>query len=168
MLKPFPIPLHLLQFFFDVRNTRDRMCALIVVAVCLYGGASIDVARGGPMVDANLARFHRSLPFGVWAVLQPWPSMYNFENTWSIASTTANSSGPSQGKEVYVRHHLASFIYGDLRTLNPSLSKTCRIYLLRSRYRDRSLTTTYEGCPSGDGKTLTLTLRSTTRSSRDL
>jgi hypothetical protein len=86
---------------------RCLVAALVVLSVAIL---SVAVSPSAQIAAAQ--RFHLTRwPFYLWALFQPVPSMYNFENRWDVAF--ARPEGSSADDELcrelfhgHINHHI--------------------------------------------------------------
>ena len=86
------------------------MALCIVAPIVLYSAAILLLPLSGNVRDAAARRFHLAgWRFGAWALFQPLPSMYNFENRWDVTfiqpadQTDESCDVPFHG---FINHHI--------------------------------------------------------------
>ena len=90
---------------------RDWLAVCIVAPILLYSAAILLLPLSATVRQAAARRFHLAgWPFGAWALFQPLPSMYNFENRWDVTFTRSARTEPAEdcGKtfHAFVNHHV--------------------------------------------------------------
>ena len=129
---------------------RDWLAVCIVAPIVLYSAAILLLPLGGSVRDAAARRFHLSgWPFAAWALFQPLPSMYNFENRWDVTFTTRARTAPADdcGKvfHAFINHHVFNRVL-----LHRALLERCglpAIVRFQTRYRGTTVETHYRLIP---------------------
>jgi hypothetical protein len=100
----------------------------------------------GTVTDAAARRFHLAgWPFAAWALFQPLPSMYNFENRWDVTFTTSARTVPAEDCETafhaFINHHVFNRVLLYRAALERcGLPATVRF---QTRYRGTTVETRY-------------------------
>ena len=91
----------------DVRAVMSsRGPALLVAAIVAYALLSVAQVPSEGARALLMRRFHTDLPFGVWALLQPAPAMYAYDNLARFEPVGAAA------KEQTINHH-SYRVFGD-------------------------------------------------------
>ena len=78
-------------FIQDCYRQRDWAAGLLGMAVLITAVAALSILFSKPMQIASLKRFHlASDNYGIWAIHQFVPSMYNFENKIAFSNQAEN------------------------------------------------------------------------------
>jgi hypothetical protein len=96
---------------FHKPRERDWLALSIVAPILLYAAAILLLPMSAPVREAAARRFHLAgWPFAAWALFQPLPSMYNFENRWDVTFTTSARTAPAEDCaktfHSFVNHHV--------------------------------------------------------------
>ncbi len=130
----------------DKRDIAGAALCSLVVCVSIWQLA-LPLSRN--VQNATLARFHLASPsFALWALQQPIPTMYSFENRYWIIDEKA-SHGIQETK--IVNHFPTRLItFGDnrYRLFKDGISKTV---VVRSRYRGNERMTRCRALPNTNG-----------------
>jgi hypothetical protein len=144
----FPPP-HIRAFFRAIRKERDLSGGFLAAAMAGFMTLSATLPVSETVADIGIARFHRRLPFEVWAPLQPWPAMYNFENLVIVGLTSDAETPPARlDRPIWLNHHITFFPAWALRRQRPEISDPCVVFVLASAYRGYERTTEYVACPT--------------------
>jgi hypothetical protein len=130
----------------EKRDVAGALLCALVICISIWQLA-LPLSRS--VQDATLARFHLASPsFAGWALQQPIPSMYSFENRYWIIDEESNHTV----HESKIVNHFPTrlFTFGDnrYRLLNEGISKTL---VVRSRYRGNERVTLCRAIPSTTG-----------------
>jgi hypothetical protein len=137
------------------RARRGHDHATIGFLALLFAVAAFALAVPANRAVADLAmrRFHLALPFPVWALLQPVPAMYNFENRFWLAAAPLSAAErvvpPPPGVVSFAVNHYPTRIL----TFGPGRAEVLRrpapayIYF-ESRYRGRRVESAHALVPS--------------------
>ena len=135
-------------FVRDTRRAHDRASVVLAAVMVLYALVPLSLLAAPQLALPLMARFHlRTESFAAWALLQPSPWMYNFENYYLVSDeplTRDELEAPSTGlRWQAINHQNARVItFADMRAkLLQSSGK--RYYYLSSRYREYHLLTAY-------------------------
>jgi len=135
----------------------DGLALAIVFAVLFYSACILLLPLSETARRAGMERFQLTgWPLAVWALFQPTPSMYNFENEWDVTPLPPGewrqSDGCPERVESYVNHHVYNrIVLPNLRLLFHHCPLPVLVHF-RSTYMGTRVETTYrlEGLP-GDG-----------------
>jgi hypothetical protein len=154
------------MFILQVWNPKDvasKILLIVIVAVAIWIAA---LPLSSTVQESYLRRFHLASPnFAVWAIQQPVPAMYNFENrVWASPmpatfdelyamqpdptdSQSTNAVEQVEKIETDSVNHFPTraFTFGDSRSFlkqNPSW-----YFYLRSRYRDLEIRSGFQISP---------------------
>lgn len=138
----------MLTFLRDARRARDHAGVVLAALMALYCLVPLSLLAAPQLALPLMARFHlRSESFATWALLQPSPWMYNFENYYlaSEHSLTRNEleNPPAGLRWQAINHQNARVItFADMRA-RLTQSSGQRYYYLSSRYRGYHVLTAY-------------------------
>ena len=120
----------------------DALSLAIVVAVVLFSLAILSLPFSGAARNAALRRFHLAgWPVAVWAIFQPLPSMYNFENEWEVTFRDGATDACRTSLRGAINHHVFDTILLQRRMLEEcGLPADVRY---RSVYRGTAVETRY-------------------------
>lgn len=98
-----------------LRSSRDRLGAALTGLLVAYMLVPLALGLVPAAAPTLIARFHlRSPDFATWAVLQPSPWMYNFENRYRISdkplSATELARGPQGELWPFINHQTARVV----------------------------------------------------------
>ncbi|MEP7306003.1 MAG: hypothetical protein ABJA98_10845 [Acidobacteriota bacterium] len=108
--------LPVVAFIREVLRQRDTLGICIATAVLLFSIFPLVLPISPGVRVAAARRFQLAgWPFPLWALFQPLPSMYNFENHWevaftSIAGTTADETCRREFGG-FVNHHVLDAVF---------------------------------------------------------
>ena len=127
----------------------DALSLVIVSAVSFFTIAILSLPVSSVARDAALRRFHLTgWPIAVWAIFQPVPSMYNFENEWEV---TFPEVVPAECRTILrgaINHHVFNTILLRRGTLERcGLPAEIRY---RSVYEGTAIETRYRVTPGPD------------------
>jgi len=140
---------------------RDWLAVCIVAPIVVYSYAILLLPLSGSVRDAAARRFHLAgWPFGVWALVQPLPSMYNFENRWDVTFTTrartASADDCGRAFHAFINHHVFNRVL-----LHRALLERCglpAVVRFQTTYRGTTVETRYRLMPRPDAHGFTVTL----------
>lgn len=137
----------LLKFVRSVRRERDVGAALLAGAMVLYAAFALAVATVPSASGFMMERFHLRTSFAAWALLQPYPWMYNFDNAFLIREHPLSAQELRQRKLGRgwraVNHQSArvvTFVDHRIKLLG---ARGTRYVYLASRYRGSEVVTAY-------------------------
>ncbi len=140
-------------FIRAIREERDLAGGLIAGLVVTFMLLSALLPVSSTVRDVGLARFHRKLPFELWATLQPWPAMYNFENVVYMGATPDPRIAPAHLQPpLVVNHHSTERVTTILRDNPPRPGTGCGFFLLVSSYEGQEMRTAYVACPVSESE----------------
>lgn len=141
-------PRPIVAFVRHLRRDRDPVALGIVGAIALFSLCILSLPFSSSARVAAMQRFHLAgWNYAAWALFQPVPSMYNFENRWDVEFTRPPGSGaPPNGDcerpfHARVNHH----IFQPVLLLRAQIER-CGLpaeVLLRSSYRGTQVHTRY-------------------------
>lgn len=162
----------MLNLLKTIRNSNDMASMVLLTGIVVVASWIIALPFNRSVQETYLRRFHLASPnFAVWAIQQPVPSMYNFENrVWAsqnpvtteelnasmIQNQTDRQSTESAKRVNRIKtdpvNHFPTryFTFGETRSFlkqNPS-----RYYYLRTRYRDLEIRSAFEISPVSDSE----------------
>jgi hypothetical protein len=123
------------------RAARDPLGLGLVLALAGYGALALALPFWPALARFEVARFHLDArPFALWACLQPYPWMYNFEN-WVLVSPTplgALAEAPLGSLPWRAINHQSARAFTWFEGRGAHLTGTGTRYLyMRTRYRDQ-------------------------------
>jgi hypothetical protein len=145
-----------LPFVRAVYRTRDILAAGLVVLMALVAAWLLALPLSPLIQSASLERFHlRSSRFLWWAVQQPIPAMYNFENRY-WASRFPLERGQLDETPAHIETSMINHFPGRVYTFANNRGRLLHtrephFLYMRSRYRGRDLWTTWTAVPSPRG-----------------
>jgi hypothetical protein len=159
----------MVQLFRQIRQTGDWQAAILVLAIIGVAGWVGLMPFNRSIQMTSLKRFHLATDdFGTWAMQQPIPSMYNFENRYwanreplsSMRLSFGIEAAKSSGIETGILNHFPAraFTFAESRAVCLHQQKYRWLYL-HSRYRDSELWTAMEAIPDERGGGFTLERR---------
>ncbi len=160
---------NMIQLFRQIRQTSDWQAAIFVLVIVGVTGWIGLIPFSRSIQTASLKRFHLATEdFSSWAIQQPIPAMYNFENRYWANREPLDSMRLSFGIEAvrssgietnYLNHFPArAFTFAESRAACLHQRKYRWLYL-HSRYRDNELWTVMEAIPDESGGGFTLMRR---------
>jgi hypothetical protein len=146
----------LLKFLRAIRQTRDGLAAGLTLLVTLVSVWLLALPISPMVQSASLERFHLQTPsFSQWAVQQPIPSMYNFENrywTYHQPLDRQQLEDTPPRIETSMINHFPGRVYTFANNRYRLLHARQPGYLyMRSRYRGRDIWTAWLAVPSPRG-----------------
>jgi len=104
---PFPI----VAFVRGLRRTHDTLAAWLAASILLFSICILLLPVSRTAQVAAARRFQLAgWPFLAWAVFQPLPSMYNFENRWDVTFTPHGAPEPDEDCRLQfhglINHHI--------------------------------------------------------------
>jgi uncharacterized membrane protein YhaH (DUF805 family) len=135
-----PLPI---RDFLDVsRAKRDVPALCIAGAVCVCAVLILTIPFSDGARTMAQRRFHQAgLSFPTWALLQPVPAMYNFDNRWSATGVGAGTTAQECASNGRLPHHVVGII---VLARVPFLRCGAPVELrLRSTYRGTTVETVY-------------------------
>lgn len=94
-----------MRFFSTLRSDRDYFAASIMAIIAIYFLIATLILLFPFASEISIKRFHGWLPFYQWALLQPLPSMYNFENKVTMRAEASTESEGVKPVIVWINHH---------------------------------------------------------------
>ncbi len=101
------------RFFARIRLGRDYFACSIHSTMGVYSLVAILILLFPFASEIGIERFHGRLPFHQWAVLQPLPAMYNFENKVTIRGEATGKAQENAGPLVFWINHHVHRVTGD-------------------------------------------------------
>lgn len=148
-------------FIAALLRSHDAFALSIAALVIGVSGWILAMPVYRPIQSATLERFHLCTPsYLAWAVQQPIPSMYNFENRYWLFAGSAPDHYPGMASLVADRQWLESRVVnhfpGRLLTFGDGRYRLLgggenRHLVLRSRYRGNELATVWNASASPRG-----------------
>ena len=137
-----------LVFVRSLRQSRDRFAATIALLMCGYGLLMLSIAVLPGTSAWWMRRFHlRSDSFVLWAITQPAPWMYNFENHVLVSERPLSAPEldrpPTPLAWVAVNHQSAHEITFTTRRAKHLRDPGDKYFYLKSRYRDVRVRSAY-------------------------
>ena len=87
-------PLPITTFLRSLRHDRDPIAIGIAGSISLFAVCVLSLPFSAPARVVAMQRFHLAgWNYGAWALFQPVPSMYNFDNRWDVTFTRPEGSG---------------------------------------------------------------------------
>lgn len=159
----------MMQLLRQIRQTGDWQAAILVLVIAGVAGWLALMPFSQTMQMTSLKRFQLATEnFSGWAIQQPIPAMYNFENRYWADRRPIDSMRLSFGVEAarssgietnYLNHFPArAFTFAESRALCLHQRQYRWLYL-HSRYRDSELWTVMEAIPDESGGGFTLMRR---------
>lgn len=140
-----------------MRLERDYFACSILAVIGIYSLAAALVLLFPFASKIGIERFQGRLPFHQWALLQPLPAMYNFENKVTVRSEALSGGDASEEPLVFwVAHHVHRVSGDGLFQWVGRFRRGSITY--ESRYRDVFVRTVYAVTTDEDG---TIQLRRT-------
>jgi len=134
------------RFARAVIRDRDVPALAITLAVLLYSVCILLLPVSDGARRAAERRFQLSgWTFGAWALFQPVPSMYNFENRWEVAAAPSSDRRAEDCTEAvsgYINHHIYNRILLPASRARLDRCAPARV-TFTSTYRGTSVETTY-------------------------
>jgi hypothetical protein len=125
-----------------MRRRPDPLALAIVTVVALFAAAILGMPASVAVRTAAMGRFHLSgWPIAAWAIAQPLPSMYNFENHWEVSFSGATSDDCRSRFRGFLNHHVFSGVVGRRAVLERCGLPADVVY--RSTYRGTTVETRY-------------------------
>jgi hypothetical protein len=115
--------------------TRGWIGRFILAAMAAYATVLVLGVAWEPVRRVCLRRYHTDLPFPVWALLQPMPSMYSYDNI-----ATYQSGDTVTFKQL---NHHSYRVFGDFSTWWHAEHTGDAQMELRSRYLGTEVTTRF-------------------------
>ncbi len=136
------------EFLGAIRRRRDRPAAVLCALILAYALSSVVCALDPNTARFFMGRFHlRTQSFAAWALFQPGPWMYNFDNRyWASRRPLSRAELDDPPPDVLMRqvnHQSArAFTFADNR---PRLLRDAGLhyFYLESRYRSATVLTAY-------------------------
>ena len=146
-------PLPIRDFLGAIRTRRDVPALCIVGAVCVCAVLILTIPFSDGARRTAERRFHQAgLSFPTWALLQPVPAMYSFDNRWSATGIPAAGAGEYCSSNGRLPHHVAGIIVlARVRFFRCGVPIELR---LRSTYRGTTVETVYRVEPAPTGRAL--------------
>jgi len=150
------LELPLISFLRSFRRERDLPALVLVTLVSIYTILALLLPLSRTVRLAAEARFQlRGWPPAVWATFQPLPSMYNFENRWTVSFEGTPAAGVTAGlcpgSGGYINHHIYHrLVVPASRVRFEQCGLPARVRFV-STYRGTTLETTYM-VTRGDGE----------------
>jgi hypothetical protein len=163
----------MLQLVIKIWKSKDLATLALLLAILLTAGWTLSLPFSETVQESTLKRFHLASPnFATWAIQQPVPSMYNFDNRyWSspqylnendlqaaelgsgpIELVSQDDSKPLIGVETdAINHFPARTITFAFSRINLSNHPHRHIYL-RSRYRGKEIKSSFRTTPVTDSE----------------
>ena len=123
----------------------DRLARALVYVIACASVVLLALPFNSAVQRSAIRRFHQSQwNRAAWMLLQPMPSMYNFENRWQVTFISPPEHEPRCAERVegYINHHV---VHRLLLPAGRALFVLCGPAHVRFRttYRDVTLTTRY-------------------------
>lgn len=144
-----------------LRNDRDRLALGIAGAIALFSICILSLPFSVSARVAAMQRFHLAgWSYVAWALFQPVPSMYNFDNRWDVTFTPPTRSIADETVcqvlfHGYINHHIFNRVL--LRRAEMEHCGFPARVRFRSDYRGTQVETGYslEARPGGHGFSVT-------------
>ncbi len=103
--------LPVVAFLHAVSRKRDAVAVCLVGAILVFSSFILLLPVSRTVQAAAARRFQLvGWPFAVWAVFQPLPSMYNFENRWQVTFTPHEGAVADEACQRefrgFINHHI--------------------------------------------------------------
>ena len=158
------------KLLIHIWKTNDVASGAFLLLITVVAAWVVALPFSSAVQDSYLKRFHLdSSSFTAWAVQQPVPAMYNFENRYWTGPQTLTPDELKQLEKIAAKltddvDERGQFIGIETNAINhfPSRSFTFaftrqylkhnphRYFYLRSRYRDRVIQTSFKTVPVSD------------------
>ncbi len=104
-------PLPIVLFVRAMLCKPDAVALCLVVPILIFLILIAFLAASRTVQEVAIRRFHlNGVAFGAWALLQPVPSMYNFENYWDVTFTGSPAQETSEecarAFQGFINHHV--------------------------------------------------------------
>lgn len=91
-------------------DDRDPLAFCLVGAVVCFSAVLLALPFSATLRSAAARRFHLAeWPLSAWALVQPLPSMYNFENAWEVTFTPRGTAPQDLCRDMFhgfINHHI--------------------------------------------------------------
>lgn len=138
-----------LQFFSTIRSERDYFAGSILALIAVYSLIAALILLFPFASEIGIQRFHGRLPFHQWALLQPLPSMYNFENKVTMRAQASNEGRGAEPVVVWINHHPHRVTGDGAKRWVGHFRRGTIVY--ESTYRNVFVRTVYEVSTDEDG-----------------
>ena len=144
------------SFLRSVWETGDFPAAVLFGLILITSGWLVLLPFNRSIQQTSLKRFHLATPnYLAWAIQQPIPAMYNFENQYWLSNKPLmddqfdlspkefqTGEGEEKIESSYANHFPARIVtFGDGRFTHLRETKSTRYLSLQSRYRQEGLRT---------------------------
>ncbi len=161
------------QLISQIWKTRDVSSLLLLVAILAAAAWNMALPVSEFVQESTLKRFHlATTSFSGWAIQQPIPSMYNFENRYWSSDQTLNvgelraielSTRPGKqesepqkenwvGVETHAINHFPARTFTFAFSRNNLSNNPHRYIYLRSRYRGKELSSSFRTRPISENE----------------
>jgi hypothetical protein len=127
---------------------RDVPALLITAAIVMYSAFIVLLPVSDTVRRLAEMRFHLSgWPLGAWVMFQPLPSMYNFENQWTVtfsrSSPVVSTDACPETITGYINHHVYNRLLLPGSRLRLERCGLPALVRFTSTYRGTTINTTY-------------------------
>lgn len=138
------------RFFRTARSDHDYFACSILAAISAYSIVAALILLVPFASEIGIKRFHGRLPFHQWALMQPLPAMYNFENKVTIrAEASSEGQDTAEPLVVWINHHVHRLTGDGAHRWVGRFRHGSIVY--ESTYRDVFVRTVYEVTTDQDG-----------------